>query len=759
MRRSLRCLLLVVLVVAVGAWTHPVARSVDASSRSDRAHRDVAGSELGRLVSGTASYVDGRYVWTDYVLDDRGPNLVETGVLGPPRCSFPGAPDCSGGDAVYPAAAAPGNTADLVQLQIGKAAGDRLSIRAILGSLVDPDVPVLGIAFDTDAQPTTGASELPGGRWPAVDPLGIDTLIVASNAGAQLWQYSGSWTQSPRHAPRPRAVVDAEANTIDVAVHKRHLPPMTGQWRAFAVLGVRNDAGGSWFDGGEEIFDLAFVADEPFVQWQDMRQADILAGPRAPTHDGLSSTQAAALIDWAKIDRRTTELADGNSPGFHTYLFRSSLDLPEGTTNPNPSNVLQHEYLGRYQPYLVYVPDVLPPGDPLTVWLHGANNNHMQSIFEAGTYVGTARAGSEDFFLIEMFQPDALINIGFPKTIQIYVLGRGETLGYAGISEIDVLEATDDAMRRFDIDPNRVTLEGASMGGIGSYRLGTLYPDRWAAIIPVIGTGVSYRDLFVNLRNVPVRQMNGRIDNGELGPPSEQDAATLDTLGYDHRYFLANDRGHEVPGFYNCVFDQTATQQVRNPNPHQVVYRVDPARFQVDPARDVDIRYSGAYWVSGIEAGGASPGTVAVTSNALPHSDERIERATVLDGNTTEGRDLCGPNPLFAPGWSPAHPNGETWIQRSLVRIPGEPQPLTNMLDAQLTNVAAVTFDVARAGIDGGESFTFHLESDRDVAVTLVGMSHRATASLDGGTAVRADREGSVTVTIPAGTHSLESGS
>ncbi|HEX7096116.1 MAG TPA: hypothetical protein VF183_09545, partial [Acidimicrobiales bacterium] len=417
---------------------------------------------IGPLVAGTASYIDGTFVWTDYALDDRGPNTVETSVVGP-RCTTPGGPDCSGGDAAYAPWAAPGNTADLIQLQIG-ADHRGVTIRAVLGSLVNPSLPVLGVAFDTDADTATGAATLPGGRWPAVDPLGVEKLVVASADGAQLWSHlTGSWQRVDLPPGLLRAHVDPERNTIDVRIHHSVLPATSGVWRAFGVLGVQNPDGGSWVDGSEEIMDLAFVGNEPFVRWQENRQADILAGTRATTHAGLSSAEAAAQLDWNKIWGRVTELTDATSPGFHTYLFRSKLDLPEGVTTPAPEVSLgQHEYLGPYQPYLVFIPESPPPGNPLTVDLHGANNNHLQSIFVVpnGDYVGTSRQGSEDFFLVTQFVPDVGVFPTLPETITIYPLGRGETLGYRGISEIDVLEATADAIERLDIDPNRVSLQG-----------------------------------------------------------------------------------------------------------------------------------------------------------------------------------------------------------------------------------------------------------------------------------------------------------
>jgi hypothetical protein len=587
-----------------------------------------------------------------------------------------------------------------------------------------------------------------------VDPLGIDVVLLTTDRGTQVWRYwHGQWKQARTNPWSVTSAIDPERNTIDIGVNRDLLPSVRGPWRAFGVLGIQNPQGGTWFDGSEEIYDLAFVGDEPTALWQDAQQGDILGGPRVPTNDGLTSTRAAAVLDWRKVFGGRTELADARSPGFHTYLYKSALDLPEGRTDPNPQVSTQHEYLGPYQPYLVFIPEQKPAGNPMTVWLHGANNNHLQSIFEAGFYVGTARAGSPDWYLVPMFQEDAQIQAALPATIQISVLGRGETLGYQGISEIDVLEATEDAVRRLGIDRNRITLSGASMGGIGTYRLATLYPDLWAAAIPAIGSGAAVRPLFTNLRNVPVRQLNGRLDSGALGPPSEQDAVTLDQLGYDHKYWLADDRGHEIPGYYGCVFAQTATQKVRNPDPHEVVYRVDPALFQEDPTRDVSIRYDSAYWVSGIAVHGSTPGQVTARSLAIPHTQEGLVRASTVGENKTAGRDLCGPNPTFAPGWSPVHPLGESWLERSLTRVPGAAQPLQNALEVELTGLAAVTFDLGRAHIDTRHA-TVTVTTDAPVDVTLTGVRWGTRATLDGARSGWS-HGGRLRVSVPAGTHAI----
>lgn len=53
----------------------------------------------------------------------------------------------------------------------------------------------------------------------------------------------------------------------------------------------------------------------------------------------------------------------------------------------------------------------------------------------------------------------------------------------------ELLAMLDSVIARHNIDPNRVYLTGLSMGGYGSWSLGTRRPDRFAAIAPICGGG------------------------------------------------------------------------------------------------------------------------------------------------------------------------------------------------------------------------------------------------------------------------------
>src|SRR5205807_7782746 len=133
--------------------------------------------EVGPLVCGTLNLVDGTAVWTDYVYDDHGP----------------AASGSVGGGPSYPDGLS--NAADLVQLQVAPGPSG-LRLRAVLQTLNDPRVPILGVGFDTDANPATGAPAIPGGAWPAKGPLGLELFVSVHQGTATVsrWE-AGHWLQ------------------------------------------------------------------------------------------------------------------------------------------------------------------------------------------------------------------------------------------------------------------------------------------------------------------------------------------------------------------------------------------------------------------------------------------------------------------------------------------------------------------------------------------------------------------------------------
>lgn len=106
----------------------------------------------------------------------------------------------------------------------------------------------------------------------------------------------------------------------------------------------------------------------------------------------------------------------------------------------------------------------------------------------------------------------------------------------------------DDTMKRYAVDPSRVYLTGLSMGGYGTWYLGSEHPERFAAIAPVCGgfNGLlGYPDRVCQLRYTPVWAFHGAKD--KIVPPSESRILVrhLRRCGGNVRLTIYPDAGHD----------------------------------------------------------------------------------------------------------------------------------------------------------------------------------------------------------------------
>ena len=88
--------------------------------------------------------------------------------------------------------------------------------------------------------------------------------------------------------------------------------------------------------------------------------------------------------------------------------------------------------------------------------------------------------------------------------------GRGNT-SYLGIGDQDILKCIELAKKTFNIDDDRVYLKGESMGGGGTWNVGTRHPEMFAAIAPVFGGW----DYHVGMNEDAIANLSGhaRFDN------------------------------------------------------------------------------------------------------------------------------------------------------------------------------------------------------------------------------------------------------
>jgi hypothetical protein len=432
----------------------------------------------GPLVSATTAYVAGTHVWTDYVYDDRGANsnLIP------------------GGDAAYPSAPHPGNTADLIQLDVGTGAGGALAVTALFETLVPGYDVAVGVGFDTDQNSATGAPTVPGGLWTTFPgtALGLEHMVVLdSRTGtATLVSYVlGVW-QTIATTP---ASVDRACNTLSAVVPG--VVPGNATWKAVGVAGL-SDASGSWVNGGlasaTPIHDLAYVKDvdpvtdphlalyqqvpQIYQPWQDDIQSNILAGLADPA-------PAIAAISFGTGQTQLNPAIDVHSPGIYTFLYHSALDLGEGAQ--------AGVFKGPYQPYVVYIsstiPDDAPP--PAVIFMHGANQNHLVNAVH---------------FNLEGATVPGLAAYDVPAVL---VLGLGRDPNWnTGPAEMDLLETTDDAIARLGLDAERIVLSGISAGGHRTFRHLARHPDKWTGGYSIVGGGTATLE---NMTNVPLRFHDG----------------------------------------------------------------------------------------------------------------------------------------------------------------------------------------------------------------------------------------------------------
>jgi predicted esterase len=192
-------------------------------------------------------------------------------------------------------------------------------------------------------------------------------------------------------------------------------------------------------------------------------------------------------------------------------------------------------------------------------------------------------------------------------TIIIHPMGRYNT-GYNGIGDRDVVRAIELAKRRFSVDEDRVSLMGYSMGGGGTWHVGTRHPDLFASLVPIYG-GFDYRffipeDIIAKLGpwerlrlekdssfsqaeqllNLPIWIIHGDADQTVDVAHSRYAVRMLQHWGYDVRYWEVPGLGHEDPGELREPFQWMLAQR-RNARPQHVRVRAG------------DLTYAAAYWV------------------------------------------------------------------------------------------------------------------------------------------------------------------
>jgi predicted peptidase len=147
--------------------------------------------------------------------------------------------------------------------------------------------------------------------------------------------------------------------------------------------------------------------------------------------------------------------------------------LVAGCASFDPARTPTFQRLTGDLPYWVYVPKAWTPDRawPVVVYLHGAGErgSNPADATQRGLGPEVYRSNGE-----------------FPAVVLFPQAPSGSFWGMPGPTE-RALRALDEVMARYHGDPSRVYLTGSSLGGYGTWFMGALYPERFAALVPICG--------------------------------------------------------------------------------------------------------------------------------------------------------------------------------------------------------------------------------------------------------------------------------
>lgn len=175
--------------------------------------------------------------------------------------------------------------------------------------------------------------------------------------------------------------------------------------------------------------------------------------------------------------------------------------------------------------YLLYLPKEYEQGEkkwPLMLFLHGAGErgNDLKMVKRHGP-LKEVEKGKEFPFIIAAPQ--------CPKDR----VWSSETL----------ITLLDELCEKYSVDEKRVYLTGLSMGGFGTWYLACDYPERFAAIVPICGGGLSFRAH--RLREIPAWAFHGEKDPVVPAAMSRQMVDAVNAAGGTARLRVYPEAGHD----------------------------------------------------------------------------------------------------------------------------------------------------------------------------------------------------------------------
>jgi hypothetical protein len=662
------------------------------------------------LISGASAYRHGEFVYQGYVYDDHGAKEV----VDPTNPMISPGGDSSGGDTfseptgTYTYPTGPGydeNAANLVELRV-RPKSMKTAFRITLNTLEDPSLVATAIAI--------GGTE----GEPHPFPFGANVSAPAQyflTVHGETASLTDAATGAEVPGSPPTVSVDLVRRQITVEVSHRQWNPGSSTVRLAAGVGLWNAATGSYLLPGATasatqpggagadpsppaFFDVGFRfnAQEPVPSTPNPgNEADPAYWRESAQGQALASGNISAFhaeVDFSKLIAKAEDDMPGQptgvpQSGYFDRILASHFSDGQGadyaTGGCGSSAQCIGEMRGQLLPYAIYVPAGTAPsaGWGATLLLHSLSANYNQFEGTKNQSEFAARGGGSI-----VFTPS----------------GRGPDGWYYDHAGADTFEVWADVAAHYPLDPSFTDIAGYSMGGYGTYKFTSQFPDLFARAQPTVGPpglGVWVppgepepggnqsltERMLASVRNVPFLIWDETTD--ELVPIAGvlEQVKTFDELGYryefdqfqagDHLTLAINDEYAPAAAFLG-------TETV-NRNPAHVTYAYNPT---MDFAAD-GTTAGHAYWLYGVtlrDPSGTAPlGTIDVRSEAFGLADP-------VPGETEHGAGA------LTGGQIPAIP----YTSQSKSWLPAQSAPAQDTLDINATNVSAVTIDAKRAKVN-----------------------------------------------------------
>jgi hypothetical protein len=679
------------------------------------------------LVSGASAYRKGEFVYQGYVYDDHGAKEVTdpTNPMISPGGDPSGGDTFSEPDGTYTYPTGPGydeNAANLIELRVRPKA-KATAFRIGLNTLEDPSLVATALAI----------GGTPGETHPF--PFGANVSAPAQyflTVHGETATLTDAASGAAVAGPAPSVSVDLARRQITVEVPHSEWNPGTSTVRLAAGVGLWNAARNSYLlpgavasatqPGGAgattappAFFDVAFRfnAQEPLpgtpgattatspAWWRESAQAQALAS------GDISSFYAD--VDFSKLAEKVNDDMPGQPTGvpqsgaFDRILashFSAGQGADYATGGCGSSAACVGEMRGQLLPYAIYVPSSTEPsaGWGATLLLHSLSANYNQF------------SGSKNQ---SQFAARGTGSIVFTPS------GRGPDGWYYDHAGADTFEVWADVAAHYRLNPSFTDIAGYSMGGYGTYKFASQFPDLFARAQPTVGPpglgiwvppaepqpGANQsltQRMLASVRNVPFLIWDETTD--ELVPIAGvlEQVKTFDELGYRYEFdqFLA---GEHLTLALNDEYAPAAAflgTETVDADPAHVTYVYNPTMdFPADGTSS-----GHAYWVYGVSlrdsTGSAPLGEVDVRSHGFGVGDPPPSATQHGAGVLTGGQIPAIPYTSQSKSWGAA-----------------PAQPASDALDISATNVSAVTIDAKRAKVNCNGHL--NVTTDGPLTVTL----------------------------------------